>query len=354
MDEELDLREALLIEAEQCLDHGDPEGALQSADEALAIDGRLVDAHHVRALALRELERAGEALLAAEAALAIDPDFAEAAFTRADLLTFELGEPEMALDTCDRFLREELDDTLYSDFLALKGNALCELGDFENALACFERATELSPERDDAGSRGWALFELGRMEEAVVALHQACPPGGAQNPANHFYLAVALSRLGDERGAASHFRIAARLDPEIYHLPRPFPEELIREVVEQARQMLPAALQRSLEGVPLQLEPWPKLEGSGQGRRRPSPLAMLRLSGASDEADEDQPEHGEQQGAPAEEDARPTALVVYERSLSFICLDRETMLEEMYQALWREIVLFLDLDEEEVEPSGLH
>lgn len=352
MDEELDLREVLLAEAEQCLDHGDPEGALQSADEALGLDPRTAEAHHLRALALREMDRAGDALLAAEAALAIEPDFAEAAFTRAELLTFEMGEPEMALESCDKFLREELDDTLYADFLSLKGNALCELGSFEEALACFERAGELSPERDDAGSRGWALFELGQMEEAAAALLQACPPGGAPNPANHFYLAVALSRLGDERGAASHFRIAARLDPDVYHIPRVLPDEEILEAVEQALGMLPPTLGRCLEGVPRQIAPWPELSELGEGKDRLSPLALVRLAGKKLEPEGDglaePPEPSEN------EPGHPRALFIYERNLSFICPDRETMSEELYLALWREIAHFFDLDEEEVESRGMH
>ncbi len=342
MDEELDLKEALLIEAEGCLQDGDPEGALHATDEILAQEPQAAEAHHLRCMALRELGRPQEALAAVEAALRADPGFSEAAFSRAELLTFELADPAAALDVCDHFLRQDLEDGLYADFLSLKGNAFCELGDFAAAVPCFERAAELSPEREDSASRGWALFELGRMTEAAQALRAACQPGEAPNPANHFYLAVALTREGEERAAAKHFRIAARLAPDLHHIPAPIDRSALRRGLAEASALLPAALQSALEGLPVEFEPWPSLTDLGEGAEAVSPLAVLRLTGTARLASP---------GAPA---ARPESLVLYERNLSFVCVDEATVAEELHDALWAELVRFLDLDRDEVETHGLH
>ena len=340
MDEVLDSREALLLEAEECLADGDPEGSLLAATELLRFDPSIPEAHYLRSLALRELERVDEALVAVEAALEADPSFAEAAYTHADLLTFDLGEPELALDLCDHFLREDLEDTLYADFLTLKGNALCELSDFEGALACFDRTAELSPDRDDVGSRGWALFELGRMEEAVAALRAATQGALSQNPANHLYLAVALTRLGDERGAAKHFRIAARFDPDLYHVPRPFSEEQVLQTLDETSRSLPAVLQRGMEGLLRRVERWPELDLLGPAHV--SPLALLRIHVPDGE-------RMSGQGA-----ILGSVLIIYADNLAFICSDLETMAEELQVALWLELVEFLDLDEEEIESYGVH
>jgi len=365
MDEELDLREALLAEAEVCLDHGDPEGALQSAEEALRVDGEaqaVVEAHHLRALALRELGRIEEALQAVETALARDPGYAEAALTRGDLLIFDLGELERGLEVCNTFLREELEDTLYSDFLNLKGNALAELGDFPAALGCLRRAAELSPEREDLATRGWVLFELGRLEEAVAALQLACQPGLPQNAANHFYLAVARSRLGDERAAASHLRIAARLEPDLYQQPCPHPPELLLQVLEEVIATLPALLQRRLPGAVRRLVEWPDLQHLGQGRERLSPLALLQLWDGRDlptpAPDDDGDEPDEAAPLPpaeeAEGDQEIRELRLFTRNLSLICPDRESLAEELQLALWGEFNRLLDLREADFVSTSLH
>lgn len=341
MDEHLDPTEALLMEAEGCLADGDPEGALHAADEILGGQARHAGACYLRALALRELERADDALASLDVALAEDPDFADAAYARAELLTFDLDEPELALDICDHFLRQDLEDTLYADFLNLKGNALCETADFKGALGCFDRAAELEPDGEDIGSRGWALFELGRIREAADALRTAAQPGPLANPANHFYLAVALARLAEPRAAAKHFRIAARSDPDMYHVPRPFPADELAEALEEAAATLPRALAAGLVGVPRRVEPWPAEEELQRTPGAMSPLCLVRVV-------TDGPTDGTESPPPA------AALLLYSDNASFVARDRESLVEELRPALWEELVRHLGLDRDEVEEAGLH
>jgi len=345
MDSNLDPTEVLLLEAEGCLQDGDPEGAVQAAEEILAADGGHEGAHYLRGLGLRDLGRIEEALAALDVALGRDPDFADAAFARAELLTFELDEPELALDICDHFLRQDVEDTLYADFLNLKGNALCETGDFVGALGCFDRAAELEPEAEDVGSRGWALFELGRVGEAVEALRAAAQPGPLANPANHFYLAVALQRLGEARAAGKHFRIAARSDPDLYHVPRPLEADELSEALEEAVVALPRALAAALVGVPRRVERWPSDAELLRTPGRLSPLCLVRLATGSDA--ESAAPGGDHAGPPA-------AVVLYGDNAAFVARDRESLVEELRPALWEEVIRHLGLERDDVEQAGLH
>lgn len=330
-----------LAEAEESLDEGDPEGALEAADRATALAPELVDGWYLRALALLDLERVEEAREAVERALETDPTFGPAGFTLADLALYEDSDPARALAMCEAYLREELEDELYADFLNLKASALCELGEFAAALPVYERAGQLCDEREDPGGIGWCHYELGDFARAKAALEAAVRGLGRENPATHHYLAVTLERSGKRRAAARHFRIAARLDPENWFVPPSLSEDEFAALVEAAVEGLSSELKGRLDNVAVAIEPWPSDEDIEGTQLSPAIVGMFRGPSLDERSTGDQWSH------------LPGQIVVYQRNLEYTCRSRDEMVEQIRVTLWHEIGHFLGLDEEDLDARGL-
>ena len=251
------------------------------------------------------------------------------------------GEPGRALAICDGYLREELEDELYSDFLNLKAAALCELGEFSAALPVYERAAQLCEDREDPGGIGWCQYELGHFEQAEAALTVAVRGLGRENPATHHYLAVTLERNGDPKAAARHFRIAARLEPDHWFVPPKLSEDEFAELVEAAVEGLSAELQGRLDNVVVAIEPWPTREDLEGTPLSPAIVGMFRgpsLDGRSTSDPWSQ---------------LPSQIVVYQRNLEYTCRSLEEMVDQIRVTLWHEIGHFLGLNEEQLHERGL-
>lgn len=135
----------------------DPELQAQSyVDQGLdASDDGNVD------LALQYLDRA----------LSLDPQHAQAWYCKASLLG-ELGQFEEAID-CYQKSAEHAEDHAHLPLFNL-GNIYQEQQRFEQALACFELATEVNPEMTDAWiNRGRLLDERDYHEEAIQCYDRA-------------------------------------------------------------------------------------------------------------------------------------------------------------------------------------
>lgn len=87
--------------ADGAVREGDPTGALQFLQEAESHDATLPELHHVRALALVQKHEYAAAILSAEKALRIMPDYAEASNTLGRLL-METGRPAEAIPYLQR------------------------------------------------------------------------------------------------------------------------------------------------------------------------------------------------------------------------------------------------------------
>lgn len=99
--------------------------------------------------------------------LAKDPSkrYASFSFLRAEL------DPLYARETGERIIPPQLDDQLddlEAAELGLKGVSLNNLGRFEEAIRCFDKAFELDPQNTDAlVNKGISLGQLGRSQEAL-------------------------------------------------------------------------------------------------------------------------------------------------------------------------------------------
>jgi protein O-GlcNAc transferase len=159
---------------------------------------------------LQEQGRLDEALAAFDAALTLDPDYAEAQFNRGVALQ-QQGRLDAAIEAYKQSLRLRPD---YIEAATNMGIALQEMGWLGEAAAAFEHAAKLRP--DAAGPHnnlGIALLAGGQAAEAVAAFQRAL----ALKPdyAEAFYnLGNAWRELGKPEGAIAAYGQALRLRPD--------------------------------------------------------------------------------------------------------------------------------------------
>jgi tetratricopeptide (TPR) repeat protein len=246
------LRDAALLEPSNpaiqhdlglaCLEVGLMPDAIAALQRAVAINPRYADAHFRLGIALERLGNIREAIAAYDQATKLLPSLTEAWF-RAGALVYTLGHREgaigcfrraaatgggtsfgrlgkaRALLTEDRNQEAEqvLRETLVADpgnamAYELLGNLLSELGRFDEARACFERAIAIAPVL--AGSyydlvrcRPVTSADRGLLQEMQTAL---ATPGldVAQSLRLHLAIGKAAEDLGDYALAMQHFDAA--------------------------------------------------------------------------------------------------------------------------------------------------
>jgi tetratricopeptide (TPR) repeat protein len=167
------------------------EDAAAAFEEALQLDAELAGAWYGYGLAMAQQEELDEALEAQERAVALDPQLAPA-WSALGAAQTKLGKPENALDAYERSLQldprqpqtwRRKGDTLWHiarNATPARGGRVRQTGGrretgiparmFEDALAAYDRALELSPHY----LRAWnnkihLLDELGRAAEAAQA-----------------------------------------------------------------------------------------------------------------------------------------------------------------------------------------
>jgi tetratricopeptide (TPR) repeat protein len=174
------------------LQRGQAAAALVACEAALAIDPRNAGAQQTRADALHDLERYEPAIEAYDRCLALNPGSFVAWSNRGSALLHS-RRFEDAVASYGRALA--LQGKFANPYLN-RGAALQELGRFEAALESFDRAIALEPNLAAAhANRGCSLDCLGRPQEALASSERAI----ALQPdyaAAHVNRAITLLRLG--------------------------------------------------------------------------------------------------------------------------------------------------------------
>ena len=139
-------------------------------ERALAIKPDFAEAAYNRGHTLRELDRREDALAAFARATAVKPDHVEA-FYNHGLTLQELRRFDEALASYDRALAIKPD---HAGALTNRGLALHELKRFDEALASYDRALAIRPDHAVAlTNRGLTLHELKRFDEALACYGRA-------------------------------------------------------------------------------------------------------------------------------------------------------------------------------------
>jgi tetratricopeptide (TPR) repeat protein len=145
---------------------------MESYDLALALEPGFPPALYNRGLALLDLQRFAEAVIAFDQLLAGTPDNHDAWNNRGVALD-RLDQPAQALDSYDRCLAMRPD---YALAWKNRGTVLIKLKRFDEAVASFDRAVShgLGPDVADALSgRGDVLRHRERFEEAIASYDRA-------------------------------------------------------------------------------------------------------------------------------------------------------------------------------------
>lgn len=257
--------DALLDRAADRFDGGDFQGSLACAEEAARVEPQSVEAHHLRADALRELDRLPEARDAFEHALALDPDDPRTLDGIADFFINRLPATNDHMETGLAYARRgthksrRLSHALRAHLALLEGEALSDLGRSREALSRLDAALALLPDEPRAlYEKAVAEFELCRFADTrrdlqrVLALHP-------EDAAAHNQLGLVLEWLGDPGGAERELARARTLAPEDYKPPvLPSPAEF-RALVDAEAAKLPPSLRQDLAQVRLEVADLPDL-----------------------------------------------------------------------------------------------
>lgn len=198
--------------------------AVSSCDKAITLAPDLAEAHSNRAAALQDLDRFDEALLSFDRAIELRGDLADAHFGRANVLS-QSAKIDLALAAYGQALAL---NPQFADALINRAFAFESVQRFDEALADVDAFLALQPELVDAHilraacfnglsrhaealscadgvadssradlqlQRGFALFGLGRMPEAIAAFEAAIAAQPDYVEAL-FALAVALDQVG--------------------------------------------------------------------------------------------------------------------------------------------------------------
>lgn len=142
------------------------DDALASLDRAIALQPATVPAHYNRAVTLAELGRHDEALAGYDRVIALRPDHVDAHRNRGTTLR-KLGRLVDALKSLDKAVALKPDDAgAHND----RGNVLADLERFDEALASYDKPPEIA---GASYNRGNVLVELDRSEEAIASFDKA-------------------------------------------------------------------------------------------------------------------------------------------------------------------------------------
>lgn len=147
------------------IDRRDYEQALDLASAAVAIQPEFAQAWNVRGVALTRLNKPSLAVESYSRAVSAKPKFAEAYSNRAGTL-LQMGKVAQARADCEQAL------ALQPNFAAAHATlaaALCEQRHFDEAVQSYERAIALAPKMFEAQNGLGAVFlRQGRAEEALA------------------------------------------------------------------------------------------------------------------------------------------------------------------------------------------
>ncbi|GAA6615777.1 tetratricopeptide repeat protein [Scytonema sp. NUACC26] len=159
---------------------GNQEEAIANCEEAMRVDGNWVNitpatAWFNRGIALRQLGRNSEALISFERATTISPNYSVALASQCGVL-IDLQRYEQAIQVCDNAIKTNGNWGKAKGSLAWNNKALAlfNLGRMSEAISSYEQALLINP--DDAASwdnQGMLLQKTGQYEKALISYNKA-------------------------------------------------------------------------------------------------------------------------------------------------------------------------------------
>src|SRR6476661_1572382 len=193
-------------------DIGDIEAALESYEKAINLQPDSGEIWYAQGLALLDLKRYGAAVISFSRATQYAPDSAYARYLYGATLE-EIGNLQKALDSLTKAL--ELEENVF--FLTDRGRVLRKLGQYNAAMASYDRALKLDPNYQDIWlNRGALLCDfLNRPQEAFACFKRAVEIA-PDNPLAWYNQGNALRHLERYQEAIASYEKAIELEPD-YH-----------------------------------------------------------------------------------------------------------------------------------------
>ena len=222
-----------------------------------------------------------------------------------------------------------------------EGEERLEEGDYEAALAAFERALKEDPEHWGASlDRCEALHLLWRSDEALT-LVQGLRPEDDEDDADRADLeARILEARGEFTAADVLFDEAHRLDPE--HFPKPVraTKEDFRNILDDVLRGLPKKIRDVVATIPVMVEPMPTRAMAEQAPHI-TPEILGLFVGTS---------IGQKVGAPS---GFPDVVLLFQRTLERSGGTRAEVAKEIRITLLHEYGHYLGFEEEDMDRLGL-
>jgi len=202
---------ALNVRANMMLDLARPKDAIIEANAALAVAPGNTEALNLRAEGEQNLGQYGAALADVRAALAVDPRSIRSLLNLGAILRASGAAPELERDAYDKALAIEPDN---SYALEARAGWSSDAGRWTEALAYLERAHQAEPgDGDILARRGEAYRALGRDREALADF-KAAVKANPEDQTALYDLGYMQADLGDSAGALATSDRLFKLSPE--------------------------------------------------------------------------------------------------------------------------------------------
>jgi len=329
-------RESLLDDGERLFYEGRYDDALSRFEKAIALDEDDADAHYLKGRALFYMGRDEESLSAFDRALDVDPDFGAAIVHKAELMVRAFGWSDEALDLLDQAEESGLSKDDKVDASLVRGLATMEKGDFREAIEYLNRAVRGDVDWVEARrERGVCRFYLWRFQDAATDLEAALGNDGGDAEA-HYYLAMCLERLGKGSEADEHYRRAAEIDPNVFHLPMRMPRQEFERVAEQAMAELPEEFRVRFDNLTVMVEDFPAPDQDVL----PDLLGLFVGTAMPDR--------------PGAVYIEPARVLLFQKNLERSAADVDTLKDEIGKTVLHEVGHYFGLNEDDMVRLDIH
>ena len=193
-------------------DIGDIEAALESYEKATKLQPDSGEIWYAKGLALLDLKRYGAAVISFSRATQYAPDSAYAWYLYGATLE-ETGNLQKALDSLTKAL--ELEENVF--FLTDRGRVLRKLGQYDAAMASYDRALKLDPNYENIWlNRGALLCDYLNLPQEALACFKRAVEIAPDNPLAWYNQGNTLRHLERYQEAIASYEKAIQLEPD-YH-----------------------------------------------------------------------------------------------------------------------------------------
>ncbi len=184
---------------------GQLQTAVANYNKAIELDPTFGKAYYGKGLALKKMRKYKDAIQAYKSAVEHSPNYVEAYIALGKMYS-QINQPDYAISTYNSAIQN--DPSAYKAYYELGAVYLNKKKNYNKAAANFTKATQIKPDYDLAYySLGVSLIELGRLNEAVLAMENALSVTKKRKWAAPYYR---MAVIYNKQGKYSKAKVAAQ------------------------------------------------------------------------------------------------------------------------------------------------